>query len=144
MKLKKLMAVMTLAFLLSPSIPFIAADPTLSVAVDEVYEPGEKVKLSGVAVAGAEVYLLVLFGETPDTIFEEALTADEDGEFSIELQLPENASEGLYTVTVLSGERARSRLRQASMWLAKTLKKRKRSKLMRKRRLRKPRSLKMR
>jgi DNA repair exonuclease SbcCD ATPase subunit len=46
-----------------------------------------------------------LFGETPDTIFEEALTADEDGEFSIELQLPENASEGLYTVTVLSGEK---------------------------------------
>jgi hypothetical protein len=98
------MAVLTLAFLLSPSIPFIAADPTLSVAVDEVYEPGEKVKLSGVAVAGAEVYLLVLFGETPYTIFEEALTADEDGEFFTELQLLENASEGLYTVTVLSGE----------------------------------------
>ena len=78
---------------------------SLSVETDSVfYEPGEYVEISGVADENASVAIVVVVNSTLETMYDNVTDADEDGDFSVRFQLPEDASEGLYNVTASTDE----------------------------------------
>jgi chromosome segregation ATPase len=107
MKTRKLAALLTLVLILSSTFGFVNAQDGLmigaqvqaiAVGVEETtYEPGDSVEISGNAGSLANVSIMVFDGYT--YILEFNVTADEDGEYEVEFDLPDNAENGTYTVT---------------------------------------------
>ncbi len=92
-----------LALLMLPSCIQAWGTSVLSVAMDgESYGPGERVEIFGVADPDLEVAILVLDSNMTE-LYEYNATTDEDGEFSTEYYLQEDAMNGTYLVKVYSG-----------------------------------------
>ena len=106
MKTRRLVALFTLVLVLS-SFSFVSAQDGLTigaqaqattVGVEETaYEPGDSVEIYGNAGSLANVSITVFDGYA--YILELNVTADEDGEYEVEFDLPEDAVNGTYTVT---------------------------------------------
>jgi uncharacterized phage infection (PIP) family protein YhgE len=110
MKTRRLVALFTLVLILSSTFGFVNAQDGLTigaqveamtVGVEETaYEPGDSVEISGNAGSLANVSIMVFDGYT--YILDLNVTAEEDGEYVVEFDLPEDAENGTYTVTVLT------------------------------------------
>ena len=108
MKTRRLVALFTLVLILSSTFGFVNAQDGLTigaqvqartVGVEETtYEPGDSVEISGNAGSLANVSIMVFDGYT--YILDLNVTAEEDGEYVVEFDLPEDAENGTYTVTV--------------------------------------------
>ena len=108
MKTRRLVALFTLVLILSSTFGFVNAQDGLTigaqvqamtVGVEETaYEPGDSVEISGNAGSLANVSIMVFDGHT--YILDLNVTAEEDGEYDVEFDLPEDAENGTYTVTV--------------------------------------------
>jgi hypothetical protein len=76
------------------------AATSLTVGTDSVsYAFGEDVEISGTANPNASVTIVVFVNRTLETIYEDIIEADEDGEFTILIPPFEEPSEGVYNVT---------------------------------------------
>ncbi len=94
----KLAAILMVALLVSPSLVMAEEAVALTVVTDEsMYEPGDEVEVSGTAEPNSEVNVTISDGT--DEVFRERTLADEDGNFSVEFTIPEEAAAGAYTVT---------------------------------------------
>ncbi len=108
MKTRRLVALFTIVLILSSTFGFVNAQDGLTigaqveamtVGVEETtYEPGDSVEISGNAGSLANVSIMVFDGYT--YILDLNVTAEEDGEYDVEFDLPEDAENGTYTVTV--------------------------------------------
>lgn len=97
------MALAMLALIVFPSFDIMVGAASLTVGTDNAsYAPGEEVEIYGTAEPDANVTIIV--NSTLETIHNVTISADEDGEYSSELTLPEDASEGLYNVTASAGD----------------------------------------
>jgi len=107
MKTRRLVALFTLVLILFSTFGFVNAQEGLTlgaqvqaimVGVEETtYEPGDSVEISGNAGSLANVSIMVFDGYT--YILDLNVTAEEDGEYEVEFDLPEDAENGTYTVT---------------------------------------------
>jgi hypothetical protein len=107
MKTRRLVALFTLVLILYSTFGFVNAQDGLTigaqvqamtVGVEETtYEPGDSVEVSGNAGSLANVSIKVFDGYT--YILELNVTAEEDGEYEVEFELPEDAENGTYTVS---------------------------------------------
>ena len=101
MKMNKLAALFIIAIIISPNLTIVRGQ-TLTLAPFLVdYEPGEDVPITGTATAEANLTLIVVFNST--TIYEANFTAAGDGNYSEDYEIPGNATEGVYSVTVSGG-----------------------------------------
>ena len=108
MRLSRLAATLTVILLVSPSLAMSAWAQDLTVGTDESeYRPGDEVEIFGTAAAGSNISIAV--NHSLSIIFESNATADEEGEYSDEFTLAEDAVAGNYTVTAsLAGESAQT------------------------------------
>jgi hypothetical protein len=80
----------------------IVRGQTLTLAsFDAEYELGDEVNISGTTTAAANLSLIVVFNST--TLYGANFTAEGDGNYTEEYEIPGNATEGVYTVTVSGG-----------------------------------------
>ncbi len=101
MKMNKLAALFIIAIIVSPNLTIVRGQtPTLAPFLVD-YEPGEDVTISGTASAEANLTLIVVFNST--AIYEVNFTAEGDGNYTEDYEIPGNATEGVYTVTVSHG-----------------------------------------
>lgn len=101
MKMNKLAALFIIAIIVSPNLTIVRGQTLTLAAFDIEYEPGEDVPISGTSAAGANLTLIVVFNST--TIYEVNFTAAGDGNYSEEYEIPGNATDGGYSVTVSDG-----------------------------------------
>jgi ABC-type transporter Mla subunit MlaD len=107
MKSKRFVAHFMLVLIIFSTVGIVNAQDGLTigtqvqaftVGVEETtYEPGESVEIYGAAGSLANVSIMVFDGYT--YILDLNVTAKEDGEYEVELDLPEDAENGTYTVT---------------------------------------------
>jgi len=110
MKSNRLTAMFMLVLILSPTVGIVNAQDGLTIGAqahaltvgvaEPIYEPGESVEIYGTAGSLANVSIVVFDGYM--NILDLNITADEEGEYEVEFDLPENAENGTYTVTVTS------------------------------------------
>ena len=110
MKSNRLTAMFMLVLILSPTVGIVNAQDGLTIGAqvqaltvgvaEPIYEPGESVEIYGTAGSLANVSIVVFDGYV--NILDLNITADEEGEYEVEFDLPENAENGTYTVTVTS------------------------------------------
>jgi hypothetical protein len=97
MRFGKLTAILMVALLVSPSLVIAEEAVALTVVTDEyLYEPGDEVEISGTAEPNSEVNVTISDGTKE--IFKGRTLADEEGNFSVEFKLLEEAVAGAYTV----------------------------------------------
>jgi hypothetical protein len=97
---RKITVLMMLALVIIPSFELVMAAASLKVGTDsDSYTSGEDVEISGTAISNANVTIVVFANRTLEIIYEEIIEADEDGEFSVRIQLFEETPEGTYNVT---------------------------------------------
>ena len=102
-RVRKFTLFVLLALLMLPGCIQAWGTSVLSVATDgESYGPGERVEIFGVADPDLEVAILVLDSNMTE-LYEYNATTDEDGEFSTEYYLQEDAMNGTYLVKANSG-----------------------------------------
>jgi ABC-type Fe3+-hydroxamate transport system substrate-binding protein len=101
MKMNRLVALFIIAIIVSPNLTIVRGQTLTLVPFDVEYESGEDVSISGTATADANLTLVVVFNTTP--MYEANFTAEGDGNYSEEYEIPDNATEGVYTVTVSDG-----------------------------------------
>lgn len=100
MDLKKITAFVMLVLMVIPSLGMAMGFAVLTVETDSlIYEPGEDVEISGMADPNENISLIVIFNATQDTVFNETILAEEDGNYSVTYKLPVDALEGIYNVT---------------------------------------------
>jgi len=110
MKSNRLTAMFMLVLILSPTVGIVNAQDGLTIGAqvevltvgvaETTYEPGESVEIYGTAGSLANVSIVVFDGYM--NILDLNITAEEEGEYKVEFDLPENAENGTYTVTVTS------------------------------------------
>jgi len=108
MDLKKITAFVMLVLMVIPSLgmAMVSAVP-LTVKTDRlIYEPGEDVEISGTADPNANISLTVIFIATQDTVFNETILAEEDGNYSRVFPLPSYALGGTYNLTAFNVTKA--------------------------------------
>jgi hypothetical protein len=101
MRMNKLVALFIIAIIVSPNLSIVRGQTLTLASFDVEYESGEDVSISGTATADANLTLVVVFNST--ILYEANFTAKEDGNYSEEYEIPGNATEGVYTVTISSG-----------------------------------------
>jgi len=107
MDLKKIMAFVMLVLMVIPSFGMAMGETMLTVETDSSsYEPGEDVEITGTVEPNASVSIIVIVNETKDTIFNESISADEDGKYSGIFNLPIDAFEGIYNVSAYNVTKA--------------------------------------
>ena len=109
MKSNRLTAMFMLVLILSPSVGIVNAQDGLTIGaqvhaltvgvVELIYESGESVEIYGTAGSLANVSIVVFDGYVNKYL---NITAKEEGEYEVEFDLPEDAENGTYTVTVTS------------------------------------------
>jgi len=100
MDLKKITAFAMLVLMVIPSLGMAMGSDVLTVETDSlIYEPDEDVEISGTADPNANLSLIVLLKDTQETVFNETISANEDGNYSVIYKLPGEASKGIYNVT---------------------------------------------
>lgn len=96
--LRKIVSLLMLALIASPSLGIVAMATSLTVSTDrEDYTAGEVVEIQGTADSNASVTIIV--NRTLETMYTINVTAGEDGAYSATLPLSDDAPEGLYIVT---------------------------------------------
>jgi len=110
MKSNRLTAMFMLVLILSPTVGIANAQDGLTIGAqahaltvgvaESIYEPGESVEIYGTAGSLANVSIVVFDGYV--NILDLNITAEEEGEYEVEFDLPENAENGTYTVTMTS------------------------------------------
>ncbi len=101
MKMNKLAALFIIAIIVSPNLTIVRGQTLTLVPFDVGYEPGEDISISGTATATANLTLVVIFNST--ALYKANFTAKGDGNYSEEYEIPDNTTEGTYTVTVSDG-----------------------------------------
>jgi hypothetical protein len=101
MRINKLASLFIIAILVSPNLTIVRGQTLTLAPFDAGYEPGDDVSISGTAMAEANLTLIVVFNST--TLYEANFTAEGDGNYTKDYEIPGNASDGLYTVTVSGG-----------------------------------------
>jgi hypothetical protein len=96
------MGLTSLVLLLIPSFGVALAADVIDVWTKESYEPGDKVKVEGYTNVTGTV-TVVITNSTGDDIFSLPVDSDEEGEFSVDFPLGEDASEGTYEVNATVG-----------------------------------------
>ncbi|MEE8570717.1 MAG: hypothetical protein V3S97_06965, partial [Candidatus Bathyarchaeia archaeon] len=94
-------ALFIIAIIVSPNLTIVRGQTLTLAPFDGDYEPGDDVSISGTAVAEANLTLIVVFNST--TLYEANLTAEGDGNYTEDYEIPGDASDGVYTVTVSDG-----------------------------------------
>lgn len=110
MKSNRLTAVFMLVLILSPTVGIANAQDGLTIGAqaqaltvgvaETIYEPGESVEIYGTAGSLANVSIVVFDGYV--NILDLNTTAEDEGEYEVEFDLPEDAENGTYTVTATS------------------------------------------
>ena len=99
MDMKKITAFAMLVLMVIPGFG-MAMGSVFTVDTDRlIYEPDEDVEISGTADPNANVSIIVLLKTTQETVFNETISVDENGNYSVTYKLPADASEGIYNVT---------------------------------------------
>jgi len=123
MKMNKLAALFIIAIIISPNLTIVRGQTLTLAPFDGDYEPGDEVSISGTATAEANLTLIIVFNST--NLHEANFTAEGDGNYTEEYEIPGNATDGVYTVTVSDdGESVNADFTVASdnsMELAETL-----------------------
>jgi hypothetical protein len=101
MKMNKLAALFIIAIIISPNLTIVRGQTLTLAAFDIEYEPGDDVLISGTSAAWANLTLMVVYNLT--TIYEVNFTAAGDGNYSEKYEIPGNATDGGYSVTVSGG-----------------------------------------
>jgi hypothetical protein len=101
MRMNKLVTLFIIAIIVSPNVTIVRGQTLTLAPFDAEYEPGEDISISGTATAEANLTLVVVFNST--ILLEANFTAEEDGNYTEEYEIPDNATEGVYAVTVSSG-----------------------------------------
>jgi tetratricopeptide (TPR) repeat protein len=101
MRINKLAALFIIAIIVSPNLTIVRGQTLTILPFDTEYEPGDDVSISGTAAADANLTLIVVFNST--TLHEANFTAEGDGNYTEEYEIPEDAADGVYTVTVFDG-----------------------------------------
>jgi tetratricopeptide (TPR) repeat protein len=101
MRINKLVALFIIAIIVSPNLTIVRGQTLTLAPFDAEYEPGDDVSLSGTATAEANLTLIVVFSST--TLYEANFTAEGDGSYTEEYEIPGDASDGVYTVIVSGG-----------------------------------------
>jgi hypothetical protein len=96
--MNRLFALFIIAIIVSPNLSIVRGQTLTLVPFDVEYEPGGDISISGTSSASANLTLVVVFNST--TLYEANFTADGDGNYSEEYKIHDNATEGVYTVTV--------------------------------------------
>jgi tetratricopeptide (TPR) repeat protein len=98
MKMNKLVALFIIAIIVSPNLTIVRGQTLTLAPFNAGYEPGDDISISGTAPATANLTLVIVFNST--ILIEANFTAKADGNYSEEYEIPDNATEGVYTVTV--------------------------------------------
>ena len=101
MRMNKLVALFIIAIIVSPNLTIVRGLTLTLAPFEGGYAPGDDVSISGTATVEANLTLVVVFNST--ILYEANFTAEGDGNYSKEYDIPENATEGVYTVTVSDG-----------------------------------------
>jgi tetratricopeptide (TPR) repeat protein len=101
MKMNKLAALFIIAIIISPNLTIVRGQTLTLAPFDGDYEPGDEVSISGTATAEANLILIIVFNST--TLHEANFTAEGDGNYTEDYEIPGNATDGVYTVTVSDG-----------------------------------------
>jgi len=101
MKMNKLAALFIIAIIVSPNLTIVRGQTLTLAAFDVDYEQGEDVPISGTSADGANLTLIVVYNST--TIYEVNFTAAGDGNYTEDYEIPGNATDGVYSVTVSNG-----------------------------------------
>jgi tetratricopeptide (TPR) repeat protein len=101
MRINKLVALFIIAIIVSPNLTIVRGQTLTLAPFDAEYEPGDDVSLSGTATAEANLTLIVVFNST--TLYEVNFTAEGDGNYTEEYEIPGDAFDGVYTVIVSDG-----------------------------------------
>lgn len=101
MRMNKLAALFIIAIIVSPNLTIVRGQTLTLAPFDGDYAPGETVSVSGTASAEANLTLIVVFNST--TLHEANFTAEGDGNYTEEYDIPGDASDGVYTVMVSGG-----------------------------------------
>ena len=101
MKMNKLAALFIIAIIISPNLTIVRGQILTLAPFDGDYEPGDDVSISGTATAEANLTLIVVFNST--NLHEANFTAEGDGNYTEEYEIPGNATDGVYTVTISDG-----------------------------------------
>ncbi len=101
MRMNKLVALFIIAIIVSPNLTIVRGQTMTLAPFDAEYEPGEDVSISGTSAATANLTLIIMFNST--TLYEANFTVEGDGNYTEEYGIPEDASDGVYTVTVSDG-----------------------------------------
>ncbi len=101
MRINKLVALFIIAIIVSPNVSIVRGQTLTLAPFDTEYEYGDDVSVSGTAMGEANLTLNVVFNST--ILYEANFTAEEDGNYSEEYEIPGNATVGVYTVTVFGG-----------------------------------------
>ena len=99
--MNKLVALFIIAIIVSPNLTIVRGQTLTLAPFDVEYEPGEDISISGTATAEANLTLVVVFNST--ILHEADFTAEGDGNYNEEYEIPGNATEGVYAVTVSDG-----------------------------------------
>jgi hypothetical protein len=101
MRMNKLAALFIIAIIVSPNLTIVRGQTLTLAPFDVDYEPGEEVSISGTAQAEANMTLIIVFNST--SLYEANFTAEGDGNYTEDYEIPGDASDGVYTVTVSDG-----------------------------------------
>ena len=101
MKMNKLAALFIIAIIISPNLTIVRGQTLTLAPFDGDYEPGDGVSISGTATAKANLTLIIVFNST--TLYEANFTVEGDGNYTEEYEIPGDAADGVYTVTVSDG-----------------------------------------
>jgi len=95
---RKIVSLLMLTLMVSPSLAIVMGAEDLTVETDEAYyNPGEDVAIFGTAQANASVAIMV--NDTYGSIFDLNVSAEADGEYSVNVTLSADAIESHYAVT---------------------------------------------
>ncbi|MCW3990696.1 MAG: hypothetical protein NWE88_11560 [Candidatus Bathyarchaeota archaeon] len=101
MKMNKLAALFIIAIIISPNLTIVRGQTLTLAPFEGDYEPGDDVSISGTATAEANLTLIIVFNST--NLHEANFTAEGDGNYTEEYEIPGNATDGVYTVTISDG-----------------------------------------
>jgi hypothetical protein len=101
MRMNKFVALFIIAIIVSPNLTIVRGQTLTLAPFDTEYEPGEDISISGTATAETNHTLIVVFNST--ILYEASITSEIDGNYTEEYEIPGNARDGVYTVTVSSG-----------------------------------------
>jgi hypothetical protein len=101
MRMNKLAALFIIAIIVSPNLTIVRGQTLTLAPLDGDYAPGDDVSISGTTTGEANLTLIVVFNST--SLYEANFTAEGDGNYTEEYEIPDNATEGVYTVTVSDG-----------------------------------------